>query len=117
MMTPDKTQLDLLIARAKFTSDQLWTQLQHTFAAFEVITNDNRFDLRDMTYNVHVGMCKTFSEHFPDMEIGELLATEMILRAGKRMKSQLKIAYRKKADQLSDNILRRKIDDPSSPTR
>lgn len=99
-IAPDN--LDLIIARAKSSGEIIWYQIK----SLDTVVNDGQ--LTEHAYDHFAAMCDAYAKEFEDTELGELLALEMFLRSGKRIKPEIKTANRKRADELKEKILRRK---------
>lgn len=89
-----------MIAKAKSSGDQIW---YHT-KSISVATGTETSQMER-----HWAVCQGYRKKFADTELSELLALEMFLRAGKRMEHSVKIEHRRRADQLKESILRRKL--------
>lgn len=99
-----KHLLDLHIAKAKAAGDSIWMACK-TFAS----STENSRNYRLVAYVRFAKMCRAFGETCfeKDPTAGQLFSIEMILRAGKSMSPQIKLAYRKQADKLYEQILLR----------
>lgn len=96
------SNLDLMIARAKSSGEIIWYQVK----SLTTVVHDGQ--LTAEAYDHFAAMCDAYGKEFTDSELGELLAIEMFLRAGKRMTTDAKTTNRVRADQLKETILRRK---------
>lgn len=101
MLPIQPDHLELMIARAKSSGEIIWYQIK---AIQSVISDTETLP----AYDYFAGMCVAFGEEFEDKDLGQLLAIEMFLRAGRKMPNEVKFANRKTADQLREKILRRK---------
>lgn len=94
--------LNLMIARAKSSGEIIWYQVKSISSAVYGT------EINQQAYDHFAGMCDAYAKEFEDKQLGELLALEMFLRAGKRMTPDAKRINRAKADALKETILRRK---------
>ncbi len=102
MLPIQPDHLELMIARAKSSGEIIWYQVK---SISTIVYNDQ---LKEQAYDHFAGMCDAYGKEFEDKQLGELLALEMFLRAGKRMTPDAKRINRNKADNLKEKILRRK---------
>lgn len=93
--------LELMIARAKSSGEIIWYQIK---AIQGVISDTETLP----AYDYFAAICDAFAKEFEDKDLGQLIAFEMFLRAGKKMPLDVKIENRKAADRLKEKILRRK---------
>lgn len=104
----DPDLLDMMIARAKSSGEQIWYQIKNLSLIMDDSTPTE--EAMSRAYDRYASMCEGFGSesNSRDPELGELLTLEMFLRAGKRMPIEAKTKNRKRADELKEKILRRK---------